>query len=64
MNRNQMIAAVSFLVIIVYFLTAPNRFAKNQERWAWLRSREGMVNKKCPDGTRSDGPCLLEFPGF
>ena len=24
-------------------------------------SRETFVSKKCPDGTRSDGPCLLEF---
>lgn len=23
--------------------------------------KEAFVNKKCPDGTRSDGPCLLEF---
>ncbi len=27
-------------------------------------AKESFVNKKCPDGTRSDGPCLLEFPGF
>lgn len=26
--------------------------------------KETFVNKKCPDGTRSDGPCLLEFPSF
>ncbi len=26
--------------------------------------KESFVNKKCPDGTRSDGPCLLEFPTF
>jgi hypothetical protein len=24
-------------------------------------AKETFVNKKCPDGTRSDGPCLLEF---
>lgn len=24
-------------------------------------SREGFVSKTCPDKTRSDGPCLLEF---
>lgn len=24
-------------------------------------SREGFVNKQCPDGTRTDGPCLMEF---
>lgn len=24
--------------------------------------KESFVNKKCPDGTRTDGPCLLEFP--
>lgn len=24
-------------------------------------SRETFVDKKCPDGTRTDGPCLMEF---
>lgn len=24
-------------------------------------AKENFVNKKCPDGTRSDGPCLMEF---
>ena len=24
-------------------------------------SKETFVTKQCPDGTRSDGPCLLEF---
>ena len=23
--------------------------------------KETFVNKKCPDGSRSDGPCLMEF---
>ena len=23
--------------------------------------KEGFVNKKCPDGSRTDGPCLMEF---
>ncbi len=23
--------------------------------------KEAFVSKKCPDGTRSDGPCLMEF---
>lgn len=23
--------------------------------------KEHFVSKKCPDGTRSDGPCLMEF---
>jgi hypothetical protein len=23
--------------------------------------KEGFVNRTCPDGTRSDGPCLLDF---
>jgi len=23
--------------------------------------KEAFVNKKCPDGTRTDGPCLMEF---
>jgi hypothetical protein len=26
--------------------------------------KETFVSKTCPDGTRSDGPCLLEFPDF
>lgn len=26
-----------------------------------LFSREGFVSKTCPDGTRTDGPCLMEF---
>ena len=29
---------------------------------AAIFSRETFVNKTCPDGTRTDGPCLLEFP--
>lgn len=24
--------------------------------------KEGFVNKRCPDGTRTDGPCLMDFP--
>ena len=24
-------------------------------------TKENFVNKKCPDGTRTDGPCLMEF---
>lgn len=27
-------------------------------------AKESFVSKSCPDGTRSDGPCLLEFPSF
>lgn len=27
-------------------------------------AKENFVSKTCPDGTRSDGPCLLEFPRF
>jgi len=26
--------------------------------------KEKFVDKRCPDGTRSDGPCLMEFPTF
>lgn len=26
--------------------------------------KETFVNKRCPDGTRTDGPCLMEFPGM
>jgi hypothetical protein len=25
-------------------------------------SKEGFVSKSCPGGTRSDGPCLMDFP--
>lgn len=24
--------------------------------------KEAFVNRQCPDGSRTDGPCLLEFP--
>jgi hypothetical protein len=44
------VGVVAFLILTS--INKPNMFAK----------REGMVNKKCPDGTRTDGPCLLEFP--
>jgi hypothetical protein len=30
----------------------------------YTKSKETFVSKKCPDGTRSDGPCLMEFPTF
>lgn len=26
--------------------------------------KEHFVNKKCPDGTRTDSTCLMEFPTF
>jgi hypothetical protein len=26
--------------------------------------KEKFVNRKCPDGSRTDGPCLMDFPGF
>lgn len=26
--------------------------------------KETFVNRRCPDGSRTDGPCLMEFPGF
>jgi hypothetical protein len=26
--------------------------------------KETFVNRKCPDGSRTDGPCLMDFPGF
>lgn len=45
------------LIALVMFSkkwTTPNMFMK----------KEGFVSKKCPDNTRSDGPCLMEFPGF
>ncbi len=62
MNRKQMFMAVAFVVAIVYVLTGPVRNENRRQFWNNMLGREGMVNKKCPDGTRSDGPCLLEFP--
>ena len=47
----------AILIALVTFYkkwTTPNMFMK----------KEGFVSKKCPDGTRSDGPCLMEFPSF
>jgi hypothetical protein len=26
--------------------------------------KEKFVNRKCADGTRTDGPCLMDFPEF
>jgi hypothetical protein len=26
--------------------------------------KENFVSKSCPGGYRSDGPCLMDFPGF
>ena len=51
-----------FLVVIYFLLTLPQRVEKRNAFWNQLTGREGMVNKTCPDGTRTDGPCLLEFP--
>lgn len=48
-----MVGLLAFLFF--RYVGKPNLFTE-------LSKREGMVNKKCPDGTRSDGPCLLEFP--
>lgn len=48
----------AFLVFVVVFLV----FRGRPNMFATLTRREGMVNKTCPDGTRTDGPCLLEFP--
>jgi hypothetical protein len=32
-----------------------------QPKQSWFKARETFVSKKCPDGTRTDGPCLMEF---
>lgn len=49
------------LVVIYLVATLPQRIEKRNAFWGQF-FREGMVNKTCPDGTRTDGPCLLEFP--
>ena len=36
-------------------------FAGNRGGPSAVFSREGFVNKQCPDKTRTDGPCLMEF---
>ena len=54
---------VYVLIIVVFIITRPYNTRQNRQQfWSSVFSREGMVNKTCPDGTRSDGPCLLEFP--
>lgn len=35
--------------------------APKPESWSFWGSREGFVSKTCPDGTRTDGPCLMDF---
>lgn len=47
------------VILVVIYLVATS----GQRNAFWGQFfREGMVNKTCPDGTRTDGPCLLEFP--
>lgn len=44
------------VAVVAVFLIA-SRFVGG---WT-MQKKEGFVNKKCPDNTRSDGPCLMEF---
>jgi len=59
MKRTYSIAGALFVGLLAYLILS---YVGRPTLFAELSKREGMVNKKCPDGTRSDGPCLLEFP--
>jgi hypothetical protein len=37
-------------------------FAGNKGGPSAIFSKETFVSKSCPGGTRSDGPCLMDFP--
>ena len=34
---------------------------KSETSWNFWGTREKFVSKTCPDGTRTDGPCLMQF---
>lgn len=52
------VSGYGFVLIIVAFLLFYNRSTVQNY---FTSKKEGFVSKKCPDGTRSDGPCLMEF---
>lgn len=71
MNRNQLLL-VGIVLVGVYLLTTRGREFFTEWPGAGIRAKppvyapakESFVNKTCPDGTRTDGPCLLEFPSM
>ena len=71
------IVGILFVLIMLYLRGQQTaRWAKKEGFSSWpgvgvraqppiyAAAKENFVSKKCPDGTRSDGPCLMEFPGF
>lgn len=69
MKRNQLVF-VGIAVVILFLLMSRAREVFTEWPGAGVRAqppfyrstKESFVNKTCPDGTRTDGPCLLEFP--
>jgi len=70
------LAAIIFVILVFYLRQQRSAaWAKKEGFSEWPGSdvraepplyavKEKFVSKKCPDGTRTDGPCLMEFPGF
>jgi hypothetical protein len=48
----------TFIIGLFFTILAIIVIARKFDR---VTKKEGFVNKKCPDNTRSDGPCLMEF---
>lgn len=58
MKRQTLLLAV-LVVVVVLVVVRPDLW--NMVVVTMESKKEGFVNKKCPDNTRSDGPCLMEF---
>ena len=69
------LAAIIFVILAFYIRRQTPNIFKKEGFSEWPGSdvraepplyavKEKFVSKKCPDGTRTDGPCLMEFPGF
>ena len=69
MKRSQLLF-IGIVLVVLYLLMTKGREFFTEWPGVGVRAqppfyrpaKESFVNKKCPDGTRSDGPCLLEFP--
>lgn len=69
-NGMRVVYAAALVFLVYYFFLKREMFTKwpgagvRAEPPIYAVAKENFVSKSCPDGTRSDGPCLLEFPNF